>query len=253
MTTMMETPITLPKAQVPMDGDALAEKNKYLEKELEYIKSELQSTRKILNERDELLLHLQWDEDDAHIDYEGQKKKSQKKSKDKVMTEERQKINRLRSQMKLMENALDERDLNIQRLEREMSEKAFMFQQQIEALKAPREAPQRSKTSWGFRSSPTSSPLNYKKANTSSPSMMSMMESPSTRSGASATSSPTNSPMSPMPNYSISSPTTASPAMDSYDFKKMKKKQSLFTFKKSAKKQHTPIQEVAGNWATQSQ
>eukprot|EP01133_Synstelium_polycarpum_P017955 gene17955-21427_t len=226
--------------------DKYEKRAQFLEKELEYVKSELQSTRRILHERDELLLHLQWDEDDRALDHEGQKKK--KKSKEKVLTEERQMINRLRAQMKLMENALEERDLNIASLKKELNDTRFTYQQQIENMRTPREAPQRTKTSWGFRSSPSSSPLNLKPSPNSSPALMQQ----SGLGMSSGSGSPANSPMTPMPNYAATtfdSPSTASPAMDSQEFnKKMQKKPSFFTFKKTSRKPtQAHIQET--NWA----
>ncbi|EGG17216.1 hypothetical protein DFA_08203 [Cavenderia fasciculata] len=234
--------------------ERVEKRNQFLEKELEYVKGEVQSTRRILSEREELLLQLQWDQDDPKIDLEGQKKK--KKSKERYQTEEKQQIDRLRQQMRLMENALAERDLNISRLHKELNDTKVVHQQQIEMLRQP---VQRSKTSWGFRSSPSSSPLGFKPSPGSSPAIMDT-------SRINGGNSPIGTPMAPGPNFqspSSSSPnspatssplassyaTASSPVLDSNDFnKKMNKKPSLFfTFKKDKKKTpHSNIQDA--NW-----
>ncbi|GAM21231.1 hypothetical protein SAMD00019534_044060, partial [Acytostelium subglobosum LB1] len=250
----MESPV-LYKQNLGHDQDRAVEKrNQFLEKELEYFKSELNSTRRILNERDNLLLHLQWDEEDAHIDFEGQKKKTtHKKSKDKVLTEERQKINRLRTQMKLMETALEERDQNIMRLEKELSDTKVVHQHNIETMRAKRESPQRSKTSWGFRTA-SSSPLpQYKPASpslTTSPGKMSspLATSSSSPSSSSPSSSTTSSPA--MASPSIAGTTSgATGGQSSFDaeWRKMNKKStSVFTFKKKNKPTHSNVQDT--NW-----
>ncbi|KAF2071731.1 hypothetical protein CYY_006955 [Polysphondylium violaceum] len=230
--------------------EKLEKRNAFLEKELDYVKSELQSTRRILTERDELLLHLQFDEEDDGVDLNGQKKK---KSRDRVQTEERHKIQRLRSQMKIMENAIEEKDGNILKLSRELIDSKSQFQQHLEMStnrpNAPiREMPQRSKTSWGFKSSPSASPMSYKSSSSASP-----VQSEPRFNGAAP--SPLNSPVPHSPNFASSSNYASSSSTSMMEFdspKKMQKKPSIFFKFKGGSKQNSPvIQET--NWASQSQ
>eukprot|EP01132_Coremiostelium_polycephalum_P005134 gene5134-6394_t len=234
--------------------EKLEKRNAFLEKELEYYKSELQSTRKILSERDDLLLHLQWDEDDKEIDYDAQKKK---RSKERIQTEDKNKIDRLRQQMRIMENAINERDLNINRLNKEMSDMKTQHQQQIDSLKAPREV-QRSKTLWGFRSSPSSSPLAYKPNPEGSPASV----EPRFNNGS--VESPNSSPTAGSPNLAGSSGgynqhpmSSSSPSMMEIDNKRLQKKSSLFfrssSFKRSGGSKKTTSPHIQQSTWTQEQ
>ncbi|KAN0050346.1 hypothetical protein ACTA71_003465 [Dictyostelium dimigraforme] len=225
--------------------DELEKRNNFLEKELEHYKNELSSTRKILTERDNLLLQLQWDEDDKELDADAQKKK---RSKERVANEERQQITRLRSQMKIMETALEERDTNIHKLHKELSDSKIQYQVTVDSLvnNSGRDAPVRSKTSWGFKSSPSSSPMVYKPSYSASPIQ-------SEKHYSSVAPSPANSPAMSSPNFASSSSTSSgSPSMMEFDYnnhpKKLNKKGSIFNFRKSKK---SPIIQDT-NWATQS-
>ncbi|EGC35677.1 hypothetical protein DICPUDRAFT_91988 [Dictyostelium purpureum] len=238
--SIMNRNITLQSLQEQVE--TLEKRNQFLEKELEHYKNEVQSTRKILTERENLLLQLQWDENDAEIDADAQKKK---RSKERVANEERQQIQRLRSQMKIMETALEERDTNIHKLHKELSDSKLNHQYTIEAITAGREAPQRSKTSWGFRSSPSSSPMVFKPSYSASP-------IGSEKHFTNAAPSPVNSPALGSPNFASSS-TSGSPSMMEFDYnghpKKLGKKGSIFNFRKSKSK--SPIIQD-NSWATQS-
>ncbi|KYR01779.1 hypothetical protein DLAC_01791 [Tieghemostelium lacteum] len=252
--------------------EKLEKRNQHLEKEVEFYKGELTFTRNKLSQSEELLLHLQWDDEDGKGLYLYQEEQKKKKSKTRVETEERQKIHRLASQVKLMENAIEERDDSIRTLSKELIDSKISYQNHLEALSnsggiPPPKETKRSFTSFGFKQSPSMSTPKFKTTASQSPmtSEPRFYQSSGTTPNSSpqigtpnfqtsASSSSFSSPMSASSSTSFSSPMSSTPSMMEMDYNKkkgvQKSKTTFFgTFKKS-KKVSPPLNP---NWANQSQ
>ncbi|GAM21500.1 hypothetical protein SAMD00019534_046750 [Acytostelium subglobosum LB1] len=142
-----------------MSTDELDMRNQDLEAQIEEYRAQLALTRRMINERDDLLIQLQWDEEDQMIDYEAKKRRLQRRNKAKVQSQDKQKIRRLIFQKRLMLHALNERDSVIERLEHEINEEWTMFQKEVAELTPPEEKEKEkhslrsSFSSWGLSSS----------------------------------------------------------------------------------------------------